>query len=67
MIKKDGSIELLEINPRPSGSTASYLPFGINLYYCLIQEYLMKEKTNIPRLFSGRKSLVFNKMVSRQI
>lgn len=40
LVTEEGEHILLEINPRPSGSTVSYLPFGINLYYVLAKSHL---------------------------
>lgn len=39
-VTADGRIDLIEINPRPSGSTISYLPLGVNLYHTLMCSYL---------------------------
>ncbi|MBI4135783.1 ATP-grasp domain-containing protein [Candidatus Uhrbacteria bacterium] len=40
LLTEEGEYILLEINPRPSGSTVSYLPFGTNLYYVLAKSHL---------------------------
>ncbi len=39
-VTESGEIILLEVNPRPSGSTVSYLPFGTNLFYTLAKSHL---------------------------
>ena len=64
MVTTDGRIELLEINPRPSGSTISYLPFGINLYYLMAKSYLKGEHVipDINQLY-GKSANMFFKMV----
>lgn len=46
LVTEQGEHILLEINPRPSGSIVSYLPFGINLYYVLAKSYL--DDVHIP-------------------
>lgn len=58
----DGSYVLLEINPRPSGSTVSYLPYGINAYAMLADSYLHGKESNFPNL-AGKKAYTFLKMV----
>ena len=59
----DGEIILLEVNPRPSGSTISYLPFGINLYYILAKSYLSGQHINIDQSFYGKSSFMHYRMV----
>ncbi len=54
----DGKAVLLEVNPRPSGSTISYLPFGINLYYVLLKSYLCGEHQIPHNHFQGKKASV---------
>ena len=43
----DGKVSLIEINPRPSGSTVSYIPLGINLYHVLAESYLFGKNISI--------------------
>ena len=64
MVTSDGRIELLEINPRPSGSTISYLPFGIDLYYLMAKSYLNNEHIipDMSQLY-GKSVNMFYKMV----
>ena len=64
LLDKKGQPHLLEINPRPSGSTISYLPFGINLYYILAKSYLDGVHLDIPHEeLAGRSAFVFHKMI----
>jgi len=64
MLGNDGSMELLEINPRPSGSTISYLPFGINLYYILAKSYLDSAHIGIDvQKLAGRSAHTFYTMI----
>ena len=63
MVEPSGKIHLLEINPRPSGSTISFLPFGINLYYVLAKSYLDNEHIPIDDSFDGEHAVTFYKMV----
>ena len=63
LVTDEKEIVLLEINPRPSGSTISYLPFGVNLYYVLAQSYLNKQIIEIPERYLGKKSHVFYQMI----
>ena len=67
MVADDGKIHLLEINPRPSGSTISYLPFGINMYYILAKSYLDDEDIEIDNSFYGYHSRVFYKMAKGKL
>lgn len=63
MVAPDGRIELLEINPRPSGSTVSYIPFGVNLYYILAQSYLNDQHIPVSTSINGQQAVTFHKMV----
>lgn len=63
MVTKDGQINLLEINPRPSGSTVSYLPFGFNLYSILAKSYLEDQDVAINNSFQGQSAVTFFKMI----
>ncbi|KKU11473.1 MAG: hypothetical protein UX17_C0077G0008 [Parcubacteria group bacterium GW2011_GWC2_45_7] len=64
MVDKKGSMELLEVNPRPSGSTISYLPFGINLYYVLAKSFLDNEHIQIEKNdFIGHSAHAFYTMI----
>jgi len=45
-LSDDGKANIIEVNPRPSASTVSYLPLGINLYHILAESYLFGK--NIP-------------------
>lgn len=63
IVTSDNDISLLEINPRPSGSTISYLPFGYNLYYILAKSYLDDEHIRLDDSFYGHQSVTFYKMV----
>jgi len=58
----DGAVTLLEINSRPSGSTVSYLPFGINLYDVLIRATFYSEKVAVDVPW-GQYSYAFFNMV----
>lgn len=63
MVGNDGTLQLLEVNPRPSGSTISYLPFGVNLYYTLVKSYLDSEHIPIDyKRLAGRSAHTFYKM-----
>lgn len=63
LITEDGRLVLLEINPRPSGSTVSYLPFGANCYDILAQSYLNGIHSEI-RVPDGATAYAFLAMVS---
>lgn len=63
MVSQDGKIHLLEVNPRPSGSTISYLPFGFNLYRILAKSYLENQDIEINNTFNGQSAVTFFKMV----
>ena len=63
MVEPDGKINLLEINPRPSGSTISFLPFGINLYYVLAKSYLDDEHIPMDDSLDGEQAVTFYKMM----
>lgn len=65
LVTATGECILLEVNPRPSGSTVSYLPFGINLYYTLAKSYLDDAHFSIPYPPHGAESVVFYDMVAR--
>ncbi|MDO8662366.1 MAG: ATP-grasp domain-containing protein [Candidatus Omnitrophota bacterium] len=54
---------LMEVNPRPSGSTISYLPFGYNLYHILMQTYLDKKKTVPDGSYIGRTAHAFHRVL----
>lgn len=58
-----GKLHLLEVNPRPSGSMVTYLPYGINMYYILAQSALYQRKLPISADFFGEASLTFTHMV----
>lgn len=63
MAEENGNIHLLEVNPRPSGSTVSYIPFGVNLYYILAKSYLDNAHIKIPDSLIGKKAHVFYTMI----
>lgn len=63
MVTENGRIELLEVNPRPSGSTVSYIPFGVNLYYLLAKSYLDNEHLPVNNSMLGQQAVTFHKMV----
>lgn len=63
MVSDDMCITLLEINPRPSGSTISYLPFGYNLYSILAKSYLENQNVEINNSFQGQRAVTFFKMM----
>ena len=63
MVTEKGEISLLEINPRPSGSTISYLPFGVNLYYILAKSYLDNKNIEVPDSLDGNHAVTFYKMI----
>ena len=54
---------IIEINPRPSGSTISYLPFGYNLYHMLMQTYLDQKKTVPNGSYIGRTAYAFHRVL----
>jgi len=62
IVTENKEVHLLEVNPRPSGSLISYLPFSINLFEILIRSYLFNEHIPIKNL-DTQKALVFNKIV----
>lgn len=57
---------LLEVNPRPSGSTVSYLPFGTNLYYTLAKSYLDGMHVPVTCPPDGTEAVAFYDMVARE-
>ena len=63
LVDDNGKIHLLEINPRPSGSTVSFLPFGVNLYYILAKSYLDNAHIPIDDSMCGQQAVTFFKMV----
>lgn len=65
LVLPSGEPILLEVNPRPSGSTVSYLPFGVNLYYVLAKSYL--DGVHLPVVCPphGAEAMVFYDMVER--
>lgn len=63
MVEKNGNIHLLEVNPRPSGSTISYIPFGVNLYYILAKSYLENQHVAVSDQIVGRSAFTFYKMI----
>jgi hypothetical protein len=63
---KEGNLTLLEINPRPSGSLISYLPFGINPYIELFDSYLNQVKNPINTSFFGESTALFQQIVIRK-
>jgi hypothetical protein len=63
---QDGNLTLLEINPRPSGSLISYLPFDINLYIQLLHSYLNQVKNPINTSFFGESTALFQQIVIRK-
>lgn len=63
LMTKDGKAVLLEVNPRPSGSTAAYLPFGINMYERLIRSYLSGRHEMIKNEFNGKTVYSLYKML----
>ncbi len=63
-LTRDGRIELIEVNPRPSGSTVSYLPFGVNLYHALARSYLDQAHDQPGRDFEGRTAYAFHHMLA---
>lgn len=67
MADREGRLHLLEINPRPSGSTISYLPFGTNLYYLLAKSYLDGEHIEIEPSFLGKTAFSFHKMIGGKL
>jgi len=64
LITEDNKILLIEVNPRPSGSTVSYNTFGYNLYYTLAKSYLFSENINIIEEELDKKTTIpFTKMI----
>lgn len=65
LVTEQGEHILLEINPRPSGSTVSYLPFGTNLFYVLAKSYLDGVHLPIASPPHGSAAVVCFDMVHR--
>ena len=65
LVTEEGEQILLEVNPRPSGSTVSYLPFGINLYYVLAKSHLDGVHLPIAHPPHGASAVVCFDMVRR--
>ena len=63
MVPYGRSPVIIEINPRPSGSTISYLPFGYNLYHILMQTYLDQKKTVPDGSYIGRTAHAFHRVL----
>lgn len=66
LVGQDKQIHLLEVNPRPSGSMISYIPFGVNLYHVLAKSYLSGEHIPIPSL-KGYYAQAFYKMIGDRL
>jgi len=64
-VTADGRINLIEVNPRPSGSTISYLPLGVNLYHTLIRSYLDGVHEIPDMVFNGQSVFAFHHMLIR--
>ena len=54
MSKKDGSLAVLEVNPRPSGSSVASIMSGVQLYEGLLK---IKSKKQLPKFKDIKKSL----------
>lgn len=65
LVTATGELVLLEVNPRPSGSTVSYLPYGVNLYYTLAKSYLDGVHLPVTAPPHGAEALVFYDVVAR--
>lgn len=65
MITEDKEIYLLEVNPRPSGSLISYLPFNVNIYEILAKSYLLNQHQEVKDLHN-KKSIAFFKMIGSE-
>lgn len=65
LVTDDGEFILLEVNPRPSGSTVSYIPFGTNLFYTLAKSYLDGVHLPIVMPPHGAIAVVCFEMVAR--
>ena len=63
LVTDEGECILLEVNPRPSGSTVSYLPFGINLFYILAKSSLQGIHLPVPSIRHGARAVVCYDMV----
>ena len=63
LVTENGSMYLLEINPRPSGSTISYIPFGVNLYHILAKSYLDNVHIPVNPSLTGHSASVFYSLV----
>lgn len=61
-----GNFTLLEINPRPSGSLISYLPFNINLYVHLVDSYLKGRKNEISGSYIGESTAMYQQVIVRR-
>jgi carbamoyl-phosphate synthase large subunit len=66
IVSDQGELTLLEINPRPSGSLISYLPFGTNLYTQIFDSYINQVKTPINTSFIGESTVLFHQMLIRK-
>jgi len=62
-VTADGRIDLIEINPRPSGSTISYLPLNFNLYHALMRSHLDRVHEIPDVKFNGQNVLAFHHML----
>lgn len=65
LVTDDGELVLLEVNPRPSGSTVSYIPFGTNLFYTLAKSYLDDVHLPIAMPPHGATAVVCFDMIAR--
>ena len=65
LVTEAGETILLEVNPRPSGSTVSYLPYGVNLYHVLAKSYLDGVHLPVTAPPDGAEAVVFYDMVTR--
>jgi hypothetical protein len=66
MEDQEGKFTLLEINPRPSGSLISYLPFDLNLYVHLLDSYLNQVKNKINISYIGESTALFQQIIVRK-
>jgi biotin carboxylase len=66
IVTEEGECILLEVNPRPSGSTVSYIPFGTNLFYVLAKSHMDNIHLPIETPPEGAAAIVTHAMVKRQ-